>query len=180
MENSVSHWQLAGFVFTAAVGTLLHFMFDLTHENSFVALFSAVNESIWEHMKLLFWPMILFALVEYSAWGKERTQFWCVKLLGILLGLILIPVLYYTYTGSLGISADWFNITIFFISAALVFRVENVLFQRETGFSFSPALALGGLCLIMILFMVLTFFSPHIPLFRDAATGEYGIGKALR
>ena len=118
MNKSVPPWQIAGFLFTSVAGTLLHFLFDWTGGNVAAALFSAVNESIWEHMKLLFYPMVVFAVAECFAWGREATGFWCVKLVGILIGLVLIPVVYYTYTGILGINADWFNIAIFFISSS--------------------------------------------------------------
>ena len=132
MKPSIPRWQLAGFVFTGVLGTLLHFLFDLTGGNLAAALFSAVNESIWEHIKLLFYPMVVFGLIEFFFLGKETPGFWCVKLKGILLGLGLIPVLYYTYTGILGLSADWFNITIFFIAAAVAYWWETKLFQKET------------------------------------------------
>ena len=120
MKKAIPYWQMVGFIFTAVAGTLLHFLFDWTGGNAVAALFSAVNESIWEHMKLLYYPMLIFAFVEYSLWGKGISQFWCVKLTGMLAGLALIPILYYTYTGILGMSADWFNITIFFFAAAVI------------------------------------------------------------
>ena len=115
MKKSISTWQMVGFVFTGVLGTLLHFVFDWTDGSMIAAVFSAVNESIWEHIKLLIYPMLLFALVEYKVWGREVTCFWQVKLFGLLAGIVLIPGLYYTYTGILGKSADWFNITIFLL-----------------------------------------------------------------
>ena len=99
MKVSIPVWQMGGFVFTGILGTFLHFLFDLAGGSLWAGLFSAVNESIWEHMKLLFYPMVLFALVEYGFWGKETPGFWKVKLPGILVGLTLIPVIYYSYTG---------------------------------------------------------------------------------
>ena len=57
-------WQWAGFAVATFGGTILHFLYDWTGESILVAPFSGVNESIWEHMKLLFWPLFLFALVQ--------------------------------------------------------------------------------------------------------------------
>ena len=85
MKRSLSFWQFAGFTFTGVAGTLLHFLYDWTNSR-FIALFSAVNESIWEHMKLLFFPMIVFAIFESFYFSKEYKSFWCSKLVGILLG----------------------------------------------------------------------------------------------
>ena len=167
-------WQLGGFLFTSVVGTLLHFLFEWTGENILAALFSAVNESIWEHMKLLFYPMLLFSLFQYRKWGREREDFWCVKLRGILWGLLLIPVLYYSYTGILGVKADWFNVTIFFLAAAFVYWFEARQFSKNRTCK-GPGPAVAGLVLIAAVFTLFTFRPPHIPLFRDPLTGTYGL-----
>ncbi len=174
MKQTVGRWQSIGFIFTGVLGTFLHFLFDLTGGSIASALVSAVNESIWEHMKLLFYPMVLFAFIEYSRWGREVPHFWCVKLRGILLGLILIPVLYYSYTGILGVSADWFNIAIFFIAAGVVYWRETQLLLQEPSKPCRQMLALGVIGLLAVAFTMLTFFPPKIPLFRDPLTGSYG------
>lgn len=174
MGTSVALWQLGGFVFTAIVGSLLHFLFDWSGRNAVAALFSAVNESVWEHMKLLYYPAVLFAVAEYLFWGGEVTQFWCVKLAGLLFGLALIPVLYYTYTGALGVEADWFNIAIFFLAAAAVYWLESRLFALAPACQLPPALCLGAILLIGAAFMLLTFVPPRKPLFADPVTGTYG------
>ena len=174
MKKSISYRQMMGFLFTSVLGTFLHFLFDLTGGSLPAALVSAVNESIWEHMKLLFYPMVLFALVEYRTWEKEKTGFWCVKLKGILLGLVLIPVLYYTYTGILGVSADWFNISIFFLAAGIAYRWETGALQRESVCRIPTRMAVTALILLALIFTVLTFLPPEIPFFRDPVTGSYG------
>ena len=177
MKQSISYWQVAGFLFTSILGTFLHFLFDLSGQNVIAAIFSAVNESIWEHMKLIYYPMLLFALIEYRFWGKDHKQFCCIKMAGILLGLTLIPVLYYTYTGIFGVSVDWLNITIFFLSAGLAFWVENKLFQKENSCYLSSRASFTLICMIGGIFTLLTFFTPEIPLFRDPVTGNYGFQK---
>ena len=176
MKKSFPRWQIAGFVFTSILGTFLHFLFDLTGGSAVAAVFSAVNESIFEHMKLIYYPMLLFALVEYRVFGKEIENFWCIKLVGILLALVLIPSIYYLYTGALGVSADWFNITIFFIAAAVSYRLEVTLWRRGTCF-ISQCVAFGFVILTGIAFTIATFFPPHIPLFEDPVTGTYGYQK---
>ncbi len=168
-------WQISVFLFTGAAGVLLHFLYDLTDGSIFVAPFSAVNESIWEHMKLLFFPMFVFALIEYNFIGNNYGNFWCAKLVGIITGLLLIPIIYYTYTGVLGVNADWFNIIIFFIAALTSYYIENLLIKNNPGFCRSPLIAFLTLCLIAVLFIVLTFVQPKIPLFQDTTTGKYGI-----
>ena len=123
-------------------------------------------------MKLIFFPMALFGAVEYRFAGKQTEGFWCVKLRGILLALVIIPVLYYTYTGALGVSADWFNIAIFFFAAGAVYRWETGAVDRPC--RMSSGAAVGLIILIGILLGVFTFWPPRIPLFRDPVTGSYG------
>ena len=177
MKKSIPCWQMVGFIVTAVLGTLLHFLFDWARQNILAAVFSAVNESIWEHRKLLFYPMFLFAMLEYHFWGKKYINFWCIKLMGKLFGLTLIPVIYYTYTGISGISADWFNVTIFFIAAGAAFWLETKLFQKVWSCPMPSGVALALLFLISVVFTVLTFVPPHIPYFRDPLTGTYGFQK---
>lgn len=166
MRDKLFYWQIAGFLFTGIAGTLLHFLYDWSNQNPFVASFSAVNESIWEHMKLLFVPMFMFSILERQFIGEQYENFWCVKLISIILGITLIPVLYYTYTGISGTSKDWINITIFFIAAATTYLLETWLFRNASSFCMSPLLALFILCLLALVFIILTFVPPEIPLFQ--------------
>lgn len=174
MKRSVGLWQLMGFAVTSLGGTLLHFLYDWLGGAMWIAPFSGVNESTWEHMKLLFWPMLIFAIVQ-SFFFRERDDFWCVKLRGILLGMILIPVLFYTYNGVIGKSPDWLNIAIFFISAAIAYIHETRLFRAKNLPCRSPKLAIAALLGVALLFVVFTFATPEIGIFKDPLTGTYGI-----
>ena len=179
MKNKLLAWQTAGFVFTGIAGVLLHFLFEWTGENIIVALFSAVNESIWEHIKLLFFPMLVFALIQNRCIGSEYKNFWCIKLIGIVLGAVLIPVLYYTINGIFGMTPDWVNIAIFFIAAAVSYLAEMWLFEQDIVSCKSSGNALLILFVIALMFMVLTFVPPRIPLFQDPITKTYGIEQCL-
>ena len=159
-------WQAAGFAAATLGGTILHFLYDWTGENPWVSPFSGVNESTWEHMKLLFWPLFLFALVQ-RFFFREQKNYWCVKLAEILLGLSLIPVLFYTYNGAIGKSPDWVNIGIFYVTAGLVFFFERLAFNSNRFPCKRPKLALIAICLIGALFVIFTFAPPRLPLFQD-------------
>jgi hypothetical protein len=174
MKKSIGLWQLLGFAVTSLGGTILHFLYDWLGEAVWIAPFSGVNESTWEHMKLLFWPLLLFAIVQ-SFFFKNRENFWCVKLRGILLGLSLIPILFYTYNGVIGKSPDWINIAIFFISAAAAYIYEARLFHKDQLRCKFPKLAWAVLSAIALLFILFTFRTPEIGIFRDPLTGTYGI-----
>lgn len=176
MEHKLRRWQLLGFLFTSAAGTLLHFLFEWSGELSLVGAVSAVNESVWEHMKLLFIPMFLFALAEASVLGDKFHSFWRAKLAGTLLGLLLIPTLYYTYTGALGWRKVFIDISIFYVAAAAAYLLEAFLLLREpqrlSVLEF-PAMLL--LVLLALVFLYFTYFPPRLPIFQDPTTLTYGI-----
>ena len=174
MLETNSLWQLAGFALSTLGGTLLHFLYDWTGGNILISPFSGVNESTWEHMKLLFWPLFLFALIQ-RPFFKEQENYWCVKLAEILLGLALIPVLFNTYNGVFGKSPDWINIAIFYITALLVFLFEWWMFKKDLLPCKYPRLAFATIVLIGALIVVFTFVPPQIPLFQDPLTGTYGV-----
>ena len=173
MKKTINLWQLVGFAVTTLGGTLLHFLYDWLNEAIWIAPFSGINESTWEHMKLLFWPMFIFAIVQ-SYYFKERTNFWCIKLKGILVGLALIPLLFYAYNGVIGKSPDWINIVIFFISAAISYLYEARLFKKDNVKCSTPNFALVILVVIAMLFVIFTFKTPEIGLFKDPLSGTYG------
>ncbi|MBQ8345445.1 MAG: hypothetical protein IJY42_04165 [Clostridia bacterium] len=174
MKRSIGLWQLIGFAVTSLGGTLLHFLYDWLGEAAWIAPFSGVNESTWEHMKLLFWPMFLFAIVQ-RFFFRDREDFWCIKLKGILLGLVMIPVIFYTYNGVIGRSPDWINIVIFFLSAAVAYLYETRQFNNETTICKRSKIAIALLCGIAFLFVIFTFITPRIGIFKDPITGTVGI-----
>ena len=174
MKRQIELWQLIGFTTTSLFGTLLHFLYNWLGATVWIAPFSGVNESTWEHMKLLFWPMFIYAIVQ-NFFFKDRENFWCIKLKGSLLGLALIPIIFYTYNGVIGKSPDWFNIAIFFVSAAIVYIYESKSFNNNKTPCKSSKLAFGALCVIAILFVVFTFKTPEIGIFKDPLTGKFGI-----
>ena len=164
-----------GFALTSLFGTLLHFLYEWLGTPLWIAPFSGVNESTFEHMKLFFWPAALFALFE-SPFFRERRDFWCIKARGIFLGLFLIPFFFYMYNGVIGKSPDFINIAIFFISAGIAFFFEAKELRQDRGKDrCKPTLALTLILVMALLFVVFTFFPPKINLFLDPLTNKYGI-----
>lgn len=174
MKKTIWLWQLAGFSVTSFLGTVFHFLYDWLGGAVWIAPFSGVNESTWEHMKLLFWPMVIFAVIQSFFFG-DREDFWCVKLRGILAGLSLIPILFYTYNGVIGRSPGWINIAIFFVAAAVVYIYETVRLKKPPLPCKNSKIAIGVIVMIALLFVIFTFFTPEIGIFKDPLTGTYGI-----
>ena len=172
--KSFVRWQIVGFIVTVLLGSLLHFLYDWTGESIFVAPFSAVNESTWEHMKLFFIPSFLLALIQSFSQNEISDNFWLVKLISLTLGTILIPILFYTYNGAFGKSPDWLNILFFVLATGTAYLVEFLLFQHAIPCKLC-AIYFIVLCTIAFSFTFFSFFPPKLPLFQDPITKLYGI-----
>ena len=176
MRKRLFFWELAGFLFTSAVGSLLHFVYEWSGGSLAAAVVSAVNESTWEHMKLLFVPMFLFSVVQVCVLGTTSPNFLAVRAVSIVTGLTLIPVLYYTYTGAWGQMRDWANIAVFFLAALGAFLLDCSLLRRNRLSSpWQQVLGLVMLWALAFCFVWCTFRPFHIALWRDPLTGTYGI-----
>jgi len=175
VKRSILIWELAGIVFIVVLGSLLHFAFEWSGGWTPIAPIAAVNESVWEHLKLGFWPALAYAVLEYSRFGKSANNFSSAKTLGIYLIPITIVVLYYSYTGILGHGLLIVDIVIF---------VEAVIVGQLVSYGLLTTSPLPGrlnrfapiaLVVLGILFVLFTFHPPQLPLFRDSVTGAYGI-----
>ena len=176
MKKNLFIWQFAGITFTAVLGTLLHFFYEWTGAKVFAPI-SAVNESTFEHMKLVFVPAFIFSVFQSFFAKDEYGCFWVVKLIGITIGTMLIPILFYTLTGIFGELSGIVNIAIFFVSVIIGYLVELFLFNRLMCKGYYSYIALAVLILLMIFIFAFTFYPPKIPLFLDPVTNGYGITK---
>ena len=155
---------IIGAVFTIILGIVSHFVYDWTGENFFVGLFFPVNESTWEHMKLLFFPMFTYALV---AGKKLEAEYPCVynaMFSGILVGLALSPILFYTYTGVLGFNVDWINIALYVISVLSVYYVVCRVLKKNCNKGDSKLLRYL-MYVLLLAFMIFTVYPPKLGLF---------------
>ena len=176
MRKRLFWWTLAGFLWTAAAGTLLHFVYDRSGGSPLIAAFSAVSESMWEHMKLLFVPMFLFTVVQIGFLGKTYPNLLAVRAVSILTGLALIPVLFYTYSGAVGNGVTAVNVAIFYAAALAAFVLDARLLRRGR-FSAPWQQVLGWIAVwaLAFFFVWCTFRAPQLGLWRDPVTLWYGI-----
>ena len=174
--KQVKQTHIIGVIFTTGMGVLLHFLYEWSGRNRIAALFSAVNESVWEHLKLLAIPFVLFGIYEYYAYGREKVNFLPAKFYAMLMGFCTIIVLYYVYTGILGYGIDAINILIFPISVSVSYYfsarwLKHGVFSRKD----QSTTAVMFLISLMLCFWVFTTMPPKIGLFMDPRTGQYGI-----
>ncbi len=168
--------HVAGTIFTLLLGTLLHFTYEWSGNNPVVAIFSAVNESTWEHLKLVYTPILLFSFVEYFVYGKKLPNFILIKTLSIALAMCTIVVTFYTYVGIIGDDYLWADIATFVLATLIGYLFSYKQLQREkTRIPYATILGIIGILLIIACIVYFTFNPPHIPLFRDSQTGKYGL-----
>jgi len=168
-------WEVVGFFFIIGVGTLLHFVYAWSGDSPIVAPFAAVNESVWEHLKLAFWPALVWTLLERAPLKTRGNNFWLARALGTLLMPVLIVALHYFYLFLLGEHVLFLDITIFVLA---VFAGQYASYRLFTGDERSPLanmLAPALLVAMAVLFVVFTFTTPEAGIFRDGPTGTYGI-----
>ena len=164
-KNTILAFQITSAIFTIILGTILHYTFKWSNKNPLVGIFSAVNESTWEHLKLLFFPMLITILVGYFYIGKDIPNFLCAKAIGIIVALIFTIVFFYTYTGILGTNFAVLNILTFIFSAILGEYTAYKLMLSN--FSCNNIIAIITLIILFLCFVIFTFFPPKIGLFRD-------------
>ena len=123
----------AGILFTLIIGTLLHFTYEWSGENPFVALYSPVNESVWEHLKLLFFPVLLYTFFEIIVLYKTSGHFLTSRLLAVCIGMFFIASAFFTYTGLLGRDFLALDILIFIFSVLLTFFLSRCFEVRCPG-----------------------------------------------
>lgn len=171
-KNHILILEVISTIFVMILGTLLHFTFEWSNNNVFVGIFSPINESIWEHLKLIFFPMVIAAIIVYLYEGKKIPNYLCAKTLGILNAIFFTIIFFYTYTGIIGTNFAFVDISIFFIAIMLGQYTSYKKMESKSYCNNSKAIII--LLLLFLFFLIFTFFPPHIGLFRDPLTGMYG------
>lgn len=171
---SILTFEIISILFIFVLGTLLHFTYDWSKQNVFVGMFSAVNESTWEHLKLLFFPMLITTIVGTIYYKKEYPNFLCAKTKGILIALSFLVIFFYTYTGILGKGISFINIGSFFLAVLIG---EIYAYKRIEDYSCCNKLSIIILILLSLSFIIFTFYPLNIGLFKDPLAGCFKIMK---
>ena len=155
---------IAGILSVSLLGTLLHFTYRWSGRHPLIGLIAPVNESVWEHMKLLFFPMLLFGLGSLK--GETDACRISAFHAGLLMGTLLMPVLYYSYTSALGHSILAVDITIFYICVIAAFLIYRGLSGSCLLEKYSHVTSMA-VFLLLICFLLFTYFPPGFSIFKD-------------
>lgn len=166
MQKKLKSMLLIEAIVLIAVSFPLHFLYDLTGIK-FLGYFVPVSESVWEHLKLLFFPAIITSAVQYLLFGKEYMNFITAKTLGIFAGVFAIAASFYTYSGIIGknfLIADILT----YVLGVLVYELLSYFIIKSGKFSSRQSL-FAALVLIFIAsaaFIGFTYNPPQLAIFR--------------
>ncbi|MCH5321865.1 MAG: hypothetical protein J1E36_08865 [Eubacterium sp.] len=174
MDKKLYNYSIIGFVFVGIIGSISHFVFGWSNYTTAIGCFFPVNESTWEHLKLIFFPYLIWAIAEYYLLKKEKGVL-ISKCIGVISGMLAVVIFFYTYTGVSGKSIGLLNILSFFIGVGTAFLVDYFLIKSKKLSSANETIALAVFIIIGALFFIFTFAPPLIPLFKDPINSTYGI-----
>ncbi len=174
-SGTVFIWEMVGIGVICGMASLFHFIFEWSGGFKPIGIIGAVNESVWEHMKIVFWAAFFYAVAEYLSGFGYNTGFLTAKTLSLYLIVIIIPLLFYGYTALLGRHIMVLDILIMVIAvAAAQFISWRIMIMKPTNNTIKWV-SVAALILIIAGFSLLTYYAPKIFLFEDPATGRYGI-----
>ena len=174
-RTNLIKFQIFSAIFAIILGTILHFTYNWSKNNSIVGLFSAINESTWEHLKLLFYPMLITAITGYFIFQDTFSNFLCSKTIGIIISMLFTVIFFYTYTGIIGTNYAFVNILTFILSVIIGEYLSYILTINNC--TFSKIFCISILILLTVSFFIFTFKPPKINLFKDPITNIYETKK---
>lgn len=170
---AVSWWMILPL---GGIGSLLHFTFDWSRHNRIVAIFSAVNESYWEHIKVAIWPVVVLQLVLFAAGGFRVSSFIpaaTVALYSLPISMLSVVFVYKSITKR---NVLWLDITAFFVIIAIAQTLFVLMLQELNPSSVTVALAACFLVGLLVAFFRFTLRPPKEPdLFIDPLNKKYGL-----
>jgi hypothetical protein len=180
-------WEIIGICVIIIAGGPLHSLFEASGYWRPVALIAAVNESIWEHMKMFFWPGLLFAGIQYLFTRGRIPNYWFGKLVGLIITPVVSVTAFVAYLAIERASGEFAPSDVISISVSTlsVFVGQAACYWALTSPSvptkvvrFSPL----GYLLLFVAFSSFTYFPPKLYLFEQQhhymPIGEYGIDAA--
>jgi len=173
-KRTILIWEISCTLFVIGFGSVIHFIYGWTNHSSIIGLFAPVNESVWEHLKLGFWSLMIFSVPECFFIGKKVKNFFIAKFSGVIALEIIIVVVFYTYTAILRKHSLIIDIGSYVAGAILCQIVATQIFMKTKQSKRGNAFAIFGIILIAFILMLFTYITPRISIFKDNNTGEYG------
>ena len=173
MNRLLTRWDLLGISFVILVGAALHFAFAWSGYWKPMALVAPVNESVWEHFKLAFWPALLWTFLENAMRELDARAFWSAKGCALLVAPILIAIIFYGYTAVLGQNIFALDIATFVIAVVVAQLASAQLVKANICTHWARSIGIS--LLLCQLVATFTYYPPPLGLFEDGRNGIRGI-----
>ena len=160
-----------------ALSILSHFIYKWIPNDIFSILFP-VNESIWEHMKLLVTPVLIFSLFEYIIYRRKNinfNNFLFSYSVSMILGIIIYLLIYLPIDSIFGHNA-FVAIGLLFITFIFM-EIISYYIMRYKNIKFSNIIGIGIIIFLYIIFGYFTYNPPYNDLFYDSEKKIYGTSK---
>jgi len=164
-RKKVLKWQIISVFWVLIIGSLLHFTYEWSGKSPIVGAFSSVNESVWEHLKLGYWSMIFFCLIEYPFLKYYAGNYFFAKAVGIISMNVFIVVFFYLYAALTGKHSLFFDILLYIIGA-VIFGILSYTIMIGKHNSKLNKLGFGLLLVFGLVFVLFTYFPPDFTLFK--------------
>lgn len=160
-------YTLIGILVLFVVGSLFHFLYSLTGECFIVGLFVPINESIFEHTKMVVLPIFIWWSIFYLFRKKDLfvNTWFTSALIAMISAIIAIPMLFYFYSQAFGIESLVIDILILLISLAIGQILGLHYYRHGKGIEYHFAIVL--MIVIIILFAFFTINPPAFPIFNS-------------
>lgn len=172
--SGILHWEIAGALFIITAGPLFHFGYRWFGPSNLLAVLFPVNESVWEHLKLGYWSLIIFSLAQ-SLWMRwKTTNFWGAKGAGLVVMQSAILFIYYSYTSISGGNILALDLGSYVLGALLCQAISFWILSKSRPSRAFNKLGIWILVLHGLALVIFTFATPPLPIFKDGRTGTYG------
>lgn len=166
--------EAIGLLFCLAMSFVFHFAYEWLKKPFGIAFLFATNESVWEHSKIIFYPYLIYSLVEFFILKPAPKSYLTAKCLPLMLCIPAMLVLFYTYSGIIGTNYIAVDITISVAIIISMFATSYKILSNKFSVKHYILLAIIA-AIILVLIVVFTYYPPHISLFFDKTKGVYGI-----
>ena len=179
MKRRAATSEAVGAVAIYSAAVFLHFV-NAFGGGALGLVFGAVNESVWEHVKIFSFAYVGWAILQLCWLRVPFRQYAVAKCIGLYLLMGGMIGFYYAYTAFTGGNILAVDILSSLVLLLLVQGLSYALEVRDGHLRelFVPAMLL--LLLYYLMFFSFTVFAPRLPLFRDPVTGGYGIVTAFQ
>ena len=169
--------KIIGVIIAFALCFPLHFLYDI-FPSFITSIIAPVNESIWEHMKILFTSILFSGVIQKIIVKVKHLQYKNVCISNIIAAASSIPIFLIIYLPIYYLIGEVLPVTIFIMFIVIVISQIITLFIIKIKKDLKMEnLSILFAIIIYILFGLLTYFPPEITLFKDPITLTYGIKK---